>query len=120
MNKHYPPEIRERTVRLVHELQDNYRSEWAAVTSIVDKICCTAETLRHWVRQAQVDKAPAPASPALSVNGYVSWNWKPPYCPMRYLLDRLVRPYHERTILKKCNTCSVDFIQGQLRRDSRH
>ena len=31
MNKHkrYPPEIRERAVRLVLEHQENYRSEWA-------------------------------------------------------------------------------------------
>ena len=36
MNKHkrYPPEIRERAVRLVLEHQENYRSEWAALTSI--------------------------------------------------------------------------------------
>ena len=58
MNKHkrYPPEIRERAVRLVLEHQENYRSEWAALTSIADKIGCTAETLRNWVRRAEVDQ----------------------------------------------------------------
>ena len=42
MNNHkrYPPEIRERAVRLVLEHQENYRSEWAALTSIADKIGC--------------------------------------------------------------------------------
>ena len=58
MNKHkrYPPEVRERAVRLVLEHQENYRSEWAALTSIADKIGCTAETLRKWVRRAEVDQ----------------------------------------------------------------
>lgn len=58
MNKHkrYPPEIRERAVRLVLEHQETYRSEWAALTSIADKIGCTAETLRKWVRRTEVDQ----------------------------------------------------------------
>ena len=58
MNRHkrYPPEVRERAVRLVLEHQENYRSEWAALTSIADKIGCTAETLRKWVRRAEVDQ----------------------------------------------------------------
>ena len=55
MNRHkrYPPEVRERAVRLVLEHQENY-SQWAALTSIADKIGCTAETLRNWVRRAEV------------------------------------------------------------------
>ena len=37
MNRHkrYPPEVRERAVRLVLEHQENYHSQWAALTSIV-------------------------------------------------------------------------------------
>ena len=50
------PEIRERAVRLVLEHQENYRSEWAALTSIADKIGCTTETLCKWVRRAEVDQ----------------------------------------------------------------
>ena len=36
MNRHkrYPPEVRERAVRLVLEHQENYHSQWAALTSI--------------------------------------------------------------------------------------
>ena len=35
MNRHkrYPPEVRERAVRLVLEHQENYHSQWAALTS---------------------------------------------------------------------------------------
>ena len=49
MNRHkrYPPEVRERAVRLVLEHQENYNSQWAALTSIAGKIGCTAETLEN-------------------------------------------------------------------------
>ena len=59
MNRHkrYPPEVRERAVRLVLEHQENYASQWAALTSIADKIGCTADTLRKWVRRAEVDQS---------------------------------------------------------------
>ena len=59
-NQRYPPEVRERAVRLVFEHQDNYRSEWAALNSIASKIGCTAETLRKWVRRAEVDQGSRP------------------------------------------------------------
>ena len=54
------PEVRERAVRLVLEHQENYHSQWAALTSIADKIGCTAETLRKWVRRAEVDQGSRP------------------------------------------------------------
>lgn len=51
----YPPEFRERTVRMLLEQQDQYDSQWAAMNSIAVKVGCTAETLRKWVRQAEQD-----------------------------------------------------------------
>ena len=54
-NKRYPPEVRERAVRLVLEHKKNYHFLWVALNSIADKISCTAETLRRWVRRAEVD-----------------------------------------------------------------
>ena len=53
--KRYPPEVRERAVRLVLESQGGHESQWAAINSIAGKIGCTAETLRGWVRQAERD-----------------------------------------------------------------
>lgn len=47
----YPPEVRERAVRLVVEQLGSHDSEWSAITSIAGKIGCTPETLRKWVRQ---------------------------------------------------------------------
>ncbi len=46
--KRHPPEIRERAVRLVLEHQEDYRSEWAALTAIAEKMGCPGETLRKW------------------------------------------------------------------------
>ena len=51
----YPSEVRERAVRLVTEHRDQYTSEWAAITSIATKCGMTPETLRKWIRRAQVD-----------------------------------------------------------------
>ena len=52
----YSPEVREQTVRLVHEHPAEHESQWAAIVSIAGKIGCTAETLRLWVRQAEKDR----------------------------------------------------------------
>ena len=51
----YSPEVRERAVRMVVEHFDDFSSEWAAITSVSSKLGMTPETLRVWVRRAQVD-----------------------------------------------------------------
>jgi len=40
---------------MVFEHQIEYSSQWQAVVSIATKIGCTPETLRKWVRRAEVD-----------------------------------------------------------------
>src|SRR5262249_44868506 len=55
----FSPEVRERAVRMVVEHEGAHDSQWAASTSIAEKIGCTAETLRKWVRQAA---GPGPAA----------------------------------------------------------
>ena len=54
----YSPEVRERAVRLVFEQQDDYESQWAAIVSVAEKIGCTSETLRKWVRAAERQQVP--------------------------------------------------------------
>ncbi len=54
-NSRYSPEVRERAVRLVFEHEREHRSQWAAMVSIAGKIGCSPETLRNWVRRAEVD-----------------------------------------------------------------
>jgi len=51
----YSPEVRERAVRLVRETRQSHDSEWAAITSVAEKMGCTPETLRKWMRQAERD-----------------------------------------------------------------
>ena len=51
----YPVEIREQAVRMVFEHQAEHASQWATITSIASKFGMTAETLRTWVRRAEVD-----------------------------------------------------------------
>jgi transposase len=51
----FSPEVRERAVRMVVEHAPAHASQWAAITSIAEKIGCAAETLRSWVRQAERD-----------------------------------------------------------------
>ncbi|MBX3204728.1 MAG: transposase [Labilithrix sp.] len=56
----YPPEVRERAVRLVFEQLGSYDLEWTAISSIAGKMGCTPETLRKWVRQSQRDAGKRP------------------------------------------------------------
>ena len=56
----YPAELRERAVRLVFEQQSTYPSQWAAIVSIAEKMGCSTEALRKWLRQAERDSGQRP------------------------------------------------------------
>ena len=51
----YSPELRERAVALVVEQVGEYGSQWEAICAIAVKLGMSSETLRKWVRQAEVD-----------------------------------------------------------------
>ena len=59
-SKPFAPEVRERAVRLVLEHQGEYETQWAAIRSIAEKIGCSAEALRTWVRRAERDAGRRP------------------------------------------------------------
>lgn len=59
-SRRYSPEVRERAVRMVLEHQHEYASQWAAIVSIAGKFGPTPETLRGWVRRAEVDEGRRP------------------------------------------------------------
>lgn len=57
----YNQEFRERAVRLVIEQRQEYPSEHEAIRSIAAKLGIgSAETLRKWVRRAEVDSGTRP------------------------------------------------------------
>ncbi len=51
----HPREVRERAVALVLESQSDYGSQWEAIVPIAQKVGMSSESLRRWVRQAEVD-----------------------------------------------------------------
>lgn len=51
----YPAEVRERAVRMVFDHQGEYPSQWKAIESIAKKLDINHETLRQWVRRAEID-----------------------------------------------------------------
>lgn len=57
MSRHgkYPDELRERAARMVIEHGHEYGSQWEAICSVADKLGPTPETVRKWVRRAEID-----------------------------------------------------------------
>ena len=53
--KRYSPEVRDRAVRMVMDHRGEFQSQWPAIQSVASKLGFTAETLRRWVRQAEID-----------------------------------------------------------------
>ena len=60
-SSNYPPELRERAVRLVEEGRPGHPSDWAAIESVASKLGIgSAQTLLNWVRKVQVDAGDRP------------------------------------------------------------
>src|SRR3989337_1192501 len=56
----YAPELRERAVRMVFEHAHEHPSQGATIRSVAEKLGCTVEALRRWVRQAERDRGERP------------------------------------------------------------
>jgi transposase len=55
----FDTEMKAKAIRLVREHASDYDSEWAAMKMISSRLGMSAETLRKWVRQAEVDSGEA-------------------------------------------------------------
>jgi transposase len=57
----YPPELRERAIRLVTEVRGEYSTEWNAIEAVASKLGIgSAETLRKWIRRSEIDAGKRP------------------------------------------------------------
>jgi transposase len=62
-SRRYPPELRERGVRMVAEISDQHDSEWAAISEVARLLGVgCAETVRKWLRQGQIDAGARPGT----------------------------------------------------------
>lgn len=58
--KRYPVELKERAVRMVISCEKDYDSRYAAIKVVAKKLGVGAESLRTWVRKAEVDAGRVP------------------------------------------------------------
>jgi transposase len=58
----YDQETKAKAIRLFRDHRGDYDSPWAAMCAIAGRLGMSAETLRKWVRQAEVDAGTAPGT----------------------------------------------------------
>lgn len=60
--KRYPPELKERAVRMVVDVQRKDPHDHGVVTRVARQLGVGAESLRTWVKQAEVDAGRRPGT----------------------------------------------------------
>jgi transposase len=62
MPSKYDPNVKAKAIRLVREHAGDYPTEYAAITAVAGRLGMTPETLRKWIRQAEVDEGKMPGT----------------------------------------------------------
>jgi transposase len=62
MPSRYDASTRAKAVRLVQDHRGDYPTEWAAIKAISGRLGMSAETLRKWLRQAEIDAGDRPGT----------------------------------------------------------
>lgn len=55
MPRQYPPEFRQRALRLLEESLPDHESEYHAIRQVASKLDVSTEALRKWRRTAEID-----------------------------------------------------------------
>lgn len=65
MPRQYPPEFRQRALRLLDEAMPDYESEFEAIRQVASKLGMSAEALRRWRRVVEVEAGDRPGVTAV-------------------------------------------------------
>src|SRR3974390_594579 len=58
--KRYPPELKQRAVRMVRQLRAETGQEHGTIQRVAEQLGCGVESLRTWVKQAGIDAGEVP------------------------------------------------------------
>ncbi|MCW1249248.1 transposase [Acaricomes phytoseiuli] len=60
MPRQYPPEFRQRALRMLEESVPDHATEFAAIKHVASRLGMGSEALRRWRRQSEIDSGTRP------------------------------------------------------------